>query len=65
MALIQKKTPEQKAQEANLKEQHRRDADAWKEQERREAEARKRAARIEQARRAFFRTPAGRAPLGL
>jgi hypothetical protein len=63
MALMQKKTAEEKAQEAELKAQRRRDTDARKEQERREAQARKRVERIDQARQAFFGTPAGRARL--
>ena len=52
MALIQRKTSEQKAQDTTIKEQRRR-----------EAEARKQAEAIEQARRAFFGTPAGQARL--
>ena len=50
MALIQRKTPEQREQEA-----------AIKEQQREEIEARKRAERVEKAKQAFFNTPAGQA----
>lgn len=50
MALIQRKTPEQRAQDAALKEE-----------QRREAEAARRAEAIERARQAFFGTPAGKA----
>jgi hypothetical protein len=52
MALIQRKTDEQKAEAAQIKEQ-----------KRREAEARQRLEAIERARRAFFGTPAGNARL--
>lgn len=52
MALIQRKTDEQKAQEAAIREQRRRDADA-----------RKREEAIERERQAFFKSPAGRARL--
>jgi hypothetical protein len=52
MAVLKKKTPEEKAARAALKEQ-----------EFREAGDRLRAAQIEEERRAFFRTPAGEARL--
>jgi hypothetical protein len=52
MALVQRKTPEQKAQENALREQRRRDDEA-----RRHAEA------LEKRRKAFFKTPAGKARL--
>jgi hypothetical protein len=50
MALVKRKTPEERAREAALKEQARR-----------EAEVRKRAERIDKAQQAFFNTPAGQA----
>jgi hypothetical protein len=50
MALVKRKTPEEREREA-----------AVKEQERQEAEARKRTERIEKAKQAFFNTPAGQA----
>jgi hypothetical protein len=56
MALISRKTPEQKAQEAAERERQRTEADVA----RRSAE---RAEQIEKERRAFFRTPAGQARL--
>lgn len=54
VALLQRKSEEQKRLEAEI-------ADQRKEQRRREAEERKRAEAIEKARQAFYRTPAGRA----
>ena len=63
MALISKKTPEQRAIEAGIKEQER----EVKQQEREKAEAQRRAEERlehrEQVRQAFFRTPAGEARL--
>jgi hypothetical protein len=53
MALFQKKTPEQEAEEAAVK-QH----------QRVEAQNQKQAERIQRARREFFESPAGRARLG-
>lgn len=52
MAMIQRKTREQRAQE-----------DAEREQKARETEARKRVEQIEKERQAYFSTPAGRARL--
>jgi hypothetical protein len=52
VALIRKKTPEQRQEQAEAKER-----------ERREAEARRRIEQIEGARQAFFKTPAGQARL--
>jgi hypothetical protein len=52
MALVKRKTEEEKAQDAAIKQQRRR-----------EDEARKRAEQIQRARRAFFATPAGQARL--
>jgi hypothetical protein len=63
MALIQKKTAEEKAELASVREQRRREQEAAKEEQRRETEARKRLEQIERARQAFFTTPAGRARL--
>ncbi|MGE5291988.1 MAG: hypothetical protein ACM3ML_33355 [Micromonosporaceae bacterium] len=61
MSLMQKKTPEQRAEEARIREQRQEEAQARKRAEEREAEARKHAESAEKARRAFLNTPAGRA----
>jgi hypothetical protein len=61
MALISKKTPEQKAIEAGIKEQERETRDKQRAQAATENAARERAERREKMRQAFFATPAGRA----
>ena len=63
MALISKKTPEQRAIEAGIKEQEREEKEKQRAQAEVEKLARERAERRESARRAFFATPAGRARL--
>jgi hypothetical protein len=61
MALISKKTPEQRAIEAGIKEQEREAKEKEREQAQVDQQARERAARREQLRSAFFATPAGQA----
>jgi hypothetical protein len=61
MALISKKTPEQKAIEAGIKEQKREVEQQQREQAQAEQQVRERAQRREQVRNAFFATPAGQA----
>jgi hypothetical protein len=63
MALISKKTPEQRAIEAGIKEQEHEAQQKQREQAEAEKQARERAERRESMRRAFFATPAGRARL--
>jgi hypothetical protein len=64
MALISKKTPEQRAIEAGIKEQQREVDQKQREEAAAEQKVRERAQRREQVRQAFFATPAGRARLG-
>ncbi len=61
MALISRKTPEQRAIEAGIKEQEREVKQKQREQGEAEQQARERAERREQVREAFFATPAGQA----
>lgn len=63
MALISKKTPEQRAIEAGIKEQDREAKEKQCEQAQAEQQVRERGQRREQARQAFFATPAGQARL--
>lgn len=63
MALISKKTPEQRAIEAGVKEQEREVQQQRREQAAAEQQVRERAQRREQVRQAFFATPAGQARL--
>jgi hypothetical protein len=63
MALISKKTPEQRAIEAGIKEQEREAKEKQREQAEAEQQVRERAQRREQVRSAFFATPAGQARL--
>jgi hypothetical protein len=63
MALISKKTPEQKAIEAGIKEQERETRERQQAQAAAEKVERERAERREKVRQAFFATPAGRARL--
>jgi hypothetical protein len=63
MALIPKKTPEQKAIEAGIKEQDRETRERQQAQAAAEKVTRERAERREKIRQAFFATPAGRARL--
>jgi hypothetical protein len=63
MALISKKTPEQKAIEAGIKEQERETRERQQAQAAAEKAERERIARREKVRQAFFATPAGRARL--
>lgn len=63
MALISKKTPEQKAIEAGIKEQEREVQQKQREQAQAEQQVRERAQRREQVRNAFFATPGGQARL--
>ncbi len=63
MALISKKTPEQKAIEAGIKDQEREDQQKQRERAQAEQQARERTQRREQVRNAFFATPAGQARL--
>lgn len=62
MALI-KKTPEQRAIEAGIKEQEREEQQRRREQAEAEQLAQKRAAQRDKMRKAFFATPAGKARL--
>jgi hypothetical protein len=63
MALISKKTPEQKAIEAGIKEQERETRDQQQAQAAAEKVARERVAHRKKMRQAFFATPAGKARL--
>jgi len=63
MALISKKTPEQRAIEAGIKEQEREVQQKQREEAEAERQVRERAQRREQVRSAFFATPAGQARL--
>jgi hypothetical protein len=63
MALISKKTPEQRAIEAGIKEQKREVEQQQREQAQAEQQVRERAQRREQVRNAFFATPAGQGRL--
>ena len=63
MTLISKKTPEQKAIEAGIKEQEREVQQKQLEQAQAEQQVRELARRREQVRSAFFATPAGQARL--
>ncbi|MCW3057874.1 MAG: uncharacterized protein JWO21_1843 [Solirubrobacterales bacterium] len=63
MALISKKTPEQKAIEAGIKEQKREVEQQQRERAEAEQQVRERSQRREQVRNAFFATPAGQARL--
>jgi len=63
MALISKKTPEQRAIEAGIKEQQREAEQKQREKADAERQVREREQRREQVRQAFFATPAGRSRL--
>jgi hypothetical protein len=63
MALISKKTPEERAIEAGIKEQQRELEQQQREKAKAEQQAREREQRREQVRAAFFATPAGQARL--
>jgi hypothetical protein len=63
MALISKKTPEQKAIEAGIKEQEREVQQKQREEADAARQVRERAQRREQVRNAFFATPAGQGRL--
>jgi hypothetical protein len=63
MALISKKTPEQRAIEAGIKEQEREVREKQREEAEAEEKARARAAHRESVRKAFFASPAGQARL--
>jgi hypothetical protein len=63
MALISKKTPEQRAIEAGIKEQEREAAQEQREKAAAEQQVREREQRREQVRQAFFAAPAGQARL--
>lgn len=63
MALISKKTPEQRAIEAGIKEQQREEAQLQRDKAQAEQQVRERALRREQVRDAFFASPAGQARL--
>jgi hypothetical protein len=63
MALISKKTPEQRAIEAGIKEQQQEAEQKQREKADAERQVREREQRREQVRQAFFATPAGRSRL--
>jgi hypothetical protein len=63
MALISKKTPEQRAIEAGIKEQKREEEQQQREKAAAEQQVRERALRRKQVRDAFFAAPAGQARL--
>jgi hypothetical protein len=63
MALISKKTPEQRAIEAGIKEQEREAKEEQREQAEAERQVRERDQRRDQVRNAFFAAPAGQARL--
>src|ERR1022692_2010603 len=63
MALISKKTPEERAIEAGIKEQQREAEQKQREKAQAEQQVREREQRREQVRNAFFTTPAGKARL--
>jgi hypothetical protein len=61
MPLLQKKTPEQRAEETRIRAERQREAEAQKRTEKLQAEARKHTEQVEKVRKAFLNTPAGRA----